>query len=142
MPPRTRRKPTAKAEASVEPDPVEISAAEEPLEIPVPTARSIVWYPAIVQVPGADKARHNAKVFATPQGLYVYFAKPEDGITPDWHSEILTGQPKPPEGWRARNGFSVATAAGPVTITMGSGCGCGWPLKKWVPEFQKRVVAW
>lgn len=107
--------------------------------------RTMVWYPASVQLPGHDQPIRRAKVVATPDGVYVYTAVPkDDDWTPDWYAPIVKDQPKPPEGSssRARNGFALATEDGTLTITMGNGCGCGWPLKRWVPTWQKRIVRW
>lgn len=108
----------------------------------VPTATYYGIYPATVLLP--DKTQHSrCKVFATPEGLAVYYAIPADGVTPDWFSEInflVTGRPK--TGYNARIGWDVWTADGLVTVTTEGGCGCGWPLKRWSPPFARTRLAW
>lgn len=99
-------------------------------------------YPATVLLPGG--VQHNrAKVFATPEGLAVYWAVPADGYTPDWFSPIdylHTGRPR--AGYAARLGWEVFTEAGLVTVASEGGCGCGWPLKRWSPVFARTRLRW
>ena len=127
-------KPKVTADAEPTPD----------LTVPVPVRNRATWYPAIVQIDGGE-VHHNAKVYAAEQGLYVYYAVPEDitGNDPDFYGAVdYANLPKPPTGYAARNGFVIPTDRGTVTITMGNGCGCGWPLKRWSPEFSRRVISW
>lgn len=111
---------------------------------PEPTAMRAVWFPVTVTFPGEDTVHRRAKVFATPEGLYVYLAVPTDrsGKEPDWYSPILPGAAQPPTGWAARNGFTIQTVHGPVAMTAEGGCGCSHPLKRWNPPYADRNVAW
>lgn len=99
-------------------------------------------YPATVLLP--DKTQHSrCKVYATPEGLAVYYAVPADGVTPDWFSAINYGNTlRPRAGYAARLGWDVYTEDGLVTVTGEGGCGCGWPLKRWQPAFAKTRLAW
>jgi hypothetical protein len=107
-----------------------------------PTAVTASMYPATVLFP--DGTQHNrCKVFATPEGLAVYFAVPTDGVTPDWFSPIdYANTQKPRSGYSARLGWDVYTEAGTLTVTAEGGCGCGWPLKRWMPQFARTRLAW
>ena len=123
-----------------------VEAVDSP--IPEPSAIKAMWFPAIIQVPG-EEPRYKGKAYATPEGLYVYWAVPaqtEPGVenwTPDWYSEIdYEATKRPPTGWASRNGFFIHTAKGRVTITMENGCGCHSPLKRWSPQFAQRMVSW
>lgn len=111
---------------------------------PKPSAMKAVWFPVTVTLPGETTPHRRAKVFATPEGLYIYLAVPSDpsGRFPDWFSPILPGHAQPPTGWAARNGFVVQTEGGHVAMTAEGGCGCSHPLKRWNPEFANRNVAW
>lgn len=140
-----RRKAAPPAPTSVELDETPAVEPEAAPEIPTPTKIKAAWFPAIVQLPGETTVHHKAKVYAAVEGLYVYFAVPvgEGSVTPDFFSPVdYTAVPKPPTGWRARNGFRIPTEAGPVTITLDSGCGCSHPLKRWVPPFATKIVVW
>lgn len=108
----------------------------------IPTATHTAQYPVTVLLP--DGTQHTrCKVFATPEGLAVYWAVPTDGITPDWFSPIAFDQTsRPRTGYMARVGWEVFTQAGAVTVTAEGGCGCGWPLKRWMPAFAQRRLAW
>lgn len=141
----TSRKITSKSPADdEEPAAAEVPAAPEPEVIPEPTQTKAVWFPAIVQLPGKDVLLREAKVYACVEGLYVFANRPESAsMEPTFFAEVdYPNVPKPPTGWQARNGFTIPTSKGDITITMGSGCGCSSPLKKWSPEFGKRVVVW
>jgi len=119
-------------------------AAEPTPDVPVPTAIKAMWFPATVTLPG-QPARAKAKVYAAVEGLYVYYTVPADGqyAPPEFFSPIDYSQAvKPPTGFVARNGFVIPTDAGLIGITLDRGCGCGWPLKRWTPEFARRIVRW
>lgn len=129
--------------ALADPDPIPGAETFAIDTIPEPTAIKTVIYPVIVQVPG-HPPRDRAKVYVTPEGLYVYWAVPaaETDWTPEYWAPITWPQPKlpPPHMWRM--GFKIRTDYGDVLITASGGCGCGWPLKRWNPEFANRNVAW
>jgi len=99
-------------------------------------------YPATVLLPGG--VQHNrAKVYAADDGLYIYWAVPADGVTPDWYSPIdyvRTDRPRP--GYAAKLGWEITTDDGLVIVTAEGGCGCGWPLKRWQPVFARKRQAW
>lgn len=99
-------------------------------------------YPASVLFP--DGSVHTrCKVYATDAGLFVYYAVPGDGYTPDWSSPIdYLNTARTPTGYRARLGWEVATDAGLVIVTADGGCGCGWPLKRWTPLFARARRQW
>jgi hypothetical protein len=136
------KKPVSKAKAPV---------PEPPRPVPVPTAVAATWFPAAVQLPDLPPLRL-AKVFATPQGLYVYQRPPVDRHVnaeslgePTFFSPInydKTG--KPSTGYVARNaGVPVHTNAGLVVITPLGGCGCGArTLKNWQPSWARRSISW
>lgn len=104
----------------------------------------ITWsaYPLGIHFP-TGQVRTRTKVYATPAGLYVYWAVPTNGDEPDWFSPIdyaLTA--RPPAGYALKNGWDIYTEAGVVTLTAEGGCGCGWPLKRWVPTFARKRLGW
>jgi len=142
---------TRKATASAEPQidvPAADAAPEETPEpaveiIPVPTRIKAAWFPAQLLLPDGKTVLQRAKIYAAEQGLYVYTSVPQDPAVPDWYAELdfSTGG-KPPNGYAAYNGFRMQTSKGEVTLTLDRGCGCGWPLKRWSPEFARRIVAW
>lgn len=139
----SQRKPAAKPVEAAPKTPV-----DETVVIPEPTAIKGSWFPATVTLPG-QQPRAKAKVYAAVEGLYVYFAVPpffaETGTwgPPEFYSPADYSQlDAAPSGYAARNGFTIVTDAGIVGITASGACGCGWPLKKWVPEFAKRIVRW
>lgn len=117
-----------------------IPAMTQTLTAAEPTAMRHRWFPAAVLLPDGQ-VWHNRKVYAADSGLFIY------GMTAgnparQWSSPIDYGAtPRPPRG-KARNGFTVATAAGPVTITEDGGCGCSHPLKRWAPQFASTAQAW
>lgn len=120
----------------------ESATLPEPGSVPTPSGVSAKWFPVTVKLPDHEQPWPRAKIYAAPEGLYIYLSPPDDGVTPDWFSPIVPGQQKPTTGWRARNGVTIATEAGPVTLTASGACGCGSPLKRWVPEFERKLVVW
>jgi hypothetical protein len=120
------------------------TTTSSPAAVPAPSAKSAEWYPVHVRLPDGTELGRRCKAYTTPEGLYVYTEVPAGGdpAKPAWFSPITPGQTKPPTGWRARNGFTIDTAAGTVALTADGGCGCGSPLKRWVPQFSRKVVAW
>jgi hypothetical protein len=109
------------------------------IAVPSPTAVRASWWPAAIRIPGEEQPRTSRRIYATPEGLYV-FARP--GGEPDWWSPLLPDQDRPATNWTARNGVYLMTAAGQVTITLEGGCGCGNPLKRWTPDFAGQSVPW
>jgi hypothetical protein len=99
------------------------------------------WFPASVLLPDGT-AVHRCRVYLTDTGLRVYAARPADGVTPQWESPIdFTTTPTPNlAAWGT--GIDVCTDAGLVVVTPGGGCGCGSPLKRWVPSWASTVAAW
>lgn len=139
----TRRRPTPR---------VAPASTPEPVVVPRPSAVYSSWFPAIVRVPTADGGRHtinNAKVLATPEGVYVYDRVPLDPrqeaeVTPAWFAPVNYGNtPQPPTGIKARNGITLATDGGPVIVTPLGGCGCSArKLRDWSPSWATVVRAW
>jgi hypothetical protein len=111
----------------------------------VPTGVTGTWFPALVVLPGAKTALNKARVYATPEGLYVYLSVPQDQAQmtapePFWFAPIAYGETeRPPANYSARaaNGFVISTAKGPVTITVPKGCPtCGVrTLAAWSPTW-------
>lgn len=102
-----------------------------------PSAVMATWYPASITVPGGDVLR-KCRIYAAPEGLFAYSAP----NVLAWHSPLIPGQSRPRTGWEARNGVALQTEAGRVGITPEGGCGCGAPLKRWLPAWTARSVAW
>lgn len=129
------------------------AVAAEP--VPTPSAAYRSWFPAIVSVPVvkdgvAGRYQHNnVKVFATPEGVYVYDQVPleprQDGVpTPKWFAPVNYGKtPEPPRGIKERNGVTLVTDQGAVVITPLGGCGCGMrKLRDWSPSWASVVQTW
>lgn len=127
------------------------SALSELTRIPIPTAVIDRWFPAFVRWPGEDQPLVSCKVFATPQGLYVYTRRPDrpegfsEGAKPQrWVSSIdfeKTGLP--PVSSVARNaGFRIHTPAGVVIVQPTGSCGCGNRLKHWTPDWARNTISW
>lgn len=113
---------------------------------PTPTGVLHTWFPATVQKPTGEFIRR-ARVYVTPEGVYVYTRVPGDGVKPnhfwalDW---AATAQPKRTQA-TIMNGHPLRTAEGGTLVvhTNGEGCGCSNPLKKWVPEWARTTFsAW
>lgn len=109
------------------------------LTAPEPTAMRHRWWPATVLLPDGT-VWHSRKVYATDTGLFIY-GMDQGNPTRQWSAPIDYAATPRPRG-SARNGFTVATAAGPVTITSDGSCGCNHPLKRWAPQFASRAEAW
>lgn len=113
------------------------------MTIPPPTGVLHAWFPAVVERPEGEPIRR-ARVYITPEGLYVYTRVPSDGVTPNhyWHINWgATAQPKRTTATQM-NGHVITTDVGAVTVhTGGQGCGCSHPLKKWTPEFTRTTFA-
>lgn len=132
-------------------DPVTVATMRELTRIPIPTAVINQWWPAFVRVPGATETWNLCKVFLTPQGLYVYRAKPAEpetytsGAMPTWYSSVnFEETTKPVSGYAARNaGIPIVTAAGTMTVQPTGGCGCAARgLKGWRPDWHRNVISW
>lgn len=140
MTPRTRK--ASRATAAPEPEPA-IAEVTSEAEAPIPEAIMAQWFPANLVLPGETAPRRKGKVYATDKGLYVYFSVPEgQSVQPDWWSPLLEGQNKPPTGYAARMGIVLRTEAGIVRLTKDNACGCGWPLKRWTPEYATHIRVW
>jgi len=91
------------------------------------------------------------RVYATPEGLYVYDRPPQDQAqtqqaTPLWYAPIAYDKtPPPPANYSslAANGFGIATDKGTVTITVPKGCPvCGvQQMAAWQPVWAHTLVA-
>lgn len=109
---------------------------------PTPAAIYASMYPATVLLPGGVQ-RTRTRVVSAPEGLYLYWAVPDQGDRPDWFSPVDWGNTRRmPTGHMAQVGWDVFTDAGAVTVTAEGGCGCGWPLKRWQPSFARNRVRW
>lgn len=128
---------------------------QEATRVPIPTAVVHVWWPAQVQLPvGVDidgqSSLYPCKVYATPQGLYVYRQWPVDpeqfrtGARPAFWSSIDYEKTTPPTvgNLTRRAGSIIHTAAGAVTIKKNDSCGCGHPLKRWRPDWARTRISW
>lgn len=118
---------------------------------PVPTGVTGEWFPASVVLPGARSALHKQRVFATPQGLYVYSSVPPEQsqgeqATPNWFSPInyeLTPVPPAAQSQASRLGFVINTEAGRVTVQASGGCACGVrALQAWRPIWSTSRLEW
>lgn len=104
--------------------------APDPFDPTVPTFPVVVsgrWFPASVVLPvypdNAPGPWHRVYVIASAQGLAVFRRV---GDQPQFLSPIRWADTTlPANDHAARNGFTVATDAGPVVVTRGSGCRCG-----------------
>lgn len=119
---------------------------------PVPSGITGSWFPALVVLPGQRHALPNkVRVYATPQGLYVYDRVPKDQaqaseVAPLWFAPIAYAETlQPPANYSAAaaSGFSIATAKGTVTITVPKGCPtCGLHrMVAWQPVWAHSLVA-
>lgn len=113
----------------------------EPEVVPEPTAIKMVWPRTAVMLPGDSKPWLDCKVYACPEGFYVYRTQPVDGWTPDWWAE-LPNQLPPLTGAMARMGINIITGKGPVILTPSGACMCSAPLRNWKPPFADRMVKW
>lgn len=118
---------------------------------PVPTGVTGEWFPASVRLPGSNAVLHKQRVFATPEGAYVYSAVPAEtsqstSATPNWFSPIkyeLTQMPPPAHSQASKVGFVIMTDAGPLTVQMGGGCACGArALQSWRPVWATSRLEW
>lgn len=109
--------------------------------IPKPSAIMRAWLRTAVKLPGEKQPWQDCKVYACPEGLYVYRSVPEDGWTPDWYGE-MPPQPPPVTGVMARMGFNIGTVRGSVVLTPSGACSCSAPLKRFNPDFAGRMVRW
>jgi hypothetical protein len=117
---------------------------------PVPSSYKAEWWPAHVRFPDLEKPARLAKVYATPQGLYVYVRCPGQmdratGGTPFWYAPLLYDKtPRPATGYAARNaGIALFTEVGQVTLTVLGSCGCSnGSLRAWRPQWADRNEAW
>jgi hypothetical protein len=111
---------------------------------PLPTAVGWSVWPADVRLPSG--IRHGvAKVFATPQGLYVYAKRDKDPTALVFYAPIKYDEtPKPEAGYVARDaGNKIVTSQGVVTVVSSTGCGCAFgTLKRFVPPWSRRRISW
>lgn len=118
---------------------------------PVPTGVTGEWFPAAVRLPGARAVLHKQRVFATPEGLFIYSSVPSDQTqnaqpTPNWFSPInyeLTKLPPAAQSQASKLGFQIHTDAGVVTIQMTGTCPCGAKaLRDWRPVWSTSRLEW
>lgn len=136
-------------------EPTEIETMNAPVEFerpPTPSGVTGSWFPALIVLPGQRHALPGkVRVYATPEGLYVYDRVPEDQAqvvapTPLWYAPIAYAKTSMPPGnysAQAANGFSIATSKGTVTITVPRGCPvCGVrAMAVWQPVWAHAQVA-
>lgn len=131
-----------------------VERLSEPVEVPTPVPSGVTgsWFPALVVLPGQRHALSSkVRVYATPEGLYVYDRVPEDQAqtqqaTPLWYAPIAypeTAQPPANYSARAANGFEIVTSKGTVTVTVPRGCPtCGVKrMAVWQPVWAHAQVA-
>lgn len=115
----------------------------DPESAPVPAGKLAGWFPAMVDIPGLDRI-HRARVYATPDGLYLWRKAPQDGTaTPDVWVPIrwdLTG-PMPRDAMSRIQGVYLASEFGIVHVTPSGGCGCGSRLRQWAPPWASTSLA-
>lgn len=120
--------------------------AAGPQPIPVPSGITATWFPALVVLPGQRlPLPGKQRVYATPDGLYVYSKVPQDQdqlnqATPFWFAPIAYDEtPLPPANYSAlaANGFGISTTEGMVMITVPRGCStCGMrQMAAWQPRW-------
>lgn len=134
-----RRRQAAPTGQVVTPDAVDPVPAVE--IIPEPTAIKMVWARAHIMLPGETQPWRDCKIYACPEGFYVYRTRPADDWTPAWWAE-LPRQDVPLVGAMARNGINIITGKGVVILTPSEACMCSAPLRAWKPPFADRMVKW
>lgn len=121
-------------------------------DVPVPSGVTGSWFPALVVLPGQRNALGSkVRVYATPEGLYVYDRVPQnqaqnERADPLWYAPITYAETaRPPANYSATaaNGFVIATTKGPVTITVPRGCPvCGVrAMAVWQPVWSHTLMA-
>lgn len=119
---------------------------------PVPSGVTGSWFPALVVLPGQRNALPSkVRVYATPEGLYVYDRVPDDqaqaqAATPLWYAPIAYDETsRPPANYSAQaaNGFPIVTTKGTVMVTVPKGCPtCGVrQMSVWQPVWAHALVA-
>lgn len=119
---------------------------------PVPSGVTGSWFPALVVLPGQrHQLPSKVRVYATPEGLYVYDRVPEDQAQtqradPLWYAPIAYAETaRPPANYSATaaNGFPIVTAKGTVMITVPKGCPrCGVrAMAVWQPVWAHTQMA-
>jgi hypothetical protein len=144
--------PRSAADGAAEPDPMDVRIARMAETVPVPSGITGSWFPAYVVLPGQRyQLPGKVRVYATPEGLYVYDRVPQDQAqtqqaTPLWYAPIAYPEtPVPPANYSARaaNGFPIVTTKGTVTITVPKGCPvCGVrAMSVWQPVWAHAQLA-
>lgn len=119
--------------------------------IPVPSGVTGEWFPASVRLPGTRAVLRMQRVFATPEGLYLYSKVPTVpdqslAVAPNWHSPInyeLTPVPPAAQSQASKLGFQITTEAGVVTVQMTGACPCGAKaLRDWRPVWSTSQLEW
>jgi hypothetical protein len=122
-----------------------------PVVIPVPSGVTGEWFPASVRLPGTRAVLRMQRVFATPEGLYLYSkvpAVPAQSLqaVPNWFSPInyeLTAAPPAAQSQASKLGFQIQTEAGAVMIQMVGSCPCGAKsLRDWLPVWGTSRLEW
>lgn len=144
------KKPVEELVSEVEPVALQEKPAE-PVRPPTPSGVTGAWFPALVVLPGQRHALPSkVRVYATPEGLYVYDRVPEDqaqlaSVDPLWYAPIAYPEtPTPPGNYSAQaaNGFPIVTTKGTVMITVPKGCPtCGVrAMSVWQPVWAHAQV--
>lgn len=116
----------------------------DPTTAPTPEGFYLGWWPAMVDVPGMARMPR-ARAYATPDGLYLWTRKPSGpGMpVPDVWLPIMweITDPLPSVATQRVQGVYLPTEVGLVHITPTGGCGCGSPLRRWVPPWASSKLA-
>jgi hypothetical protein len=131
-------------------DNVSVTAGNVPT--PVPSGVTGTWFPALVVLPGQrHQLPSKVRVYATPEGLYIYDRVPQDQAQtqrpdPLWYAPITYPEtPRPPANYSAgaANGFGIVTTKGTVMVTVPKGCPvCGVrAMAVWQPVWAHTLVA-
>lgn len=153
MPTRSRARSAVETLAAVDTpdwDALAAAALERAGRAPTPTAYRAEWWPASVNLPDLRQAIRLARVYATPQGLYVYTRAPrqpdrQTGGVPFWWAPLdYDKTARPATGYAARSaGIHLVTDVGTAVVQPLSGCGCSnGILKAWRPSWAARNEPW
>lgn len=114
--------------------------AEAPAQ-QTPTGTIHQWFPASVQVGDTQSWIRNARVILAPEGLFVYL-KPDE-VRAYWPvAWDATQKPISSQATRMNGNQIVTTYGETITIHATGTCGCGNPLKSWVPTFAGVAAPW
>lgn len=111
---------------------------------PTPSGAYRQFYPASVKIDG-EKLITKARVVLADTGLYVYLQAPIDrgyDGSPVFVAQANYAAAAKP-AVRVPNGYYLPLVDGrTATITTSGGCGCGNPLKRWMPTWSNNSLPW